>query len=91
MLREGMEDEYKRRHREIWPQMLEMLHAAGIRNYSIWLLDGKVLGYYESDDLAAADEFKKNSRVQERWSAYMQDILYPLEEGGTPECVFYME
>ena len=28
--------EYKRRHDEIWPEMKEVLHEAGITNYSIW-------------------------------------------------------
>lgn len=94
-LREGMEQEYIRRHREIWPEMLAMLREAGIRNYSIWLFEGKVFGYYESGDLAATDAKKAVSPVQARWSGYMADILYPIQrEGETvppPACVFLME
>ena len=33
-IKPGMQEEYKRRHDEIWPEMLELLHAAGIRNRS---------------------------------------------------------
>ena len=94
-LKPGTEQEYIRRHREIWPEMLMMLQQAGIRNYSIWLWNTQVIGYYESEDLLKADAYKAQSRVQAKWSAYMRDILLPAVRDGTqlspPECVFYME
>ena len=31
-IKEGMQEEYKRRHDEIWPEMLALLKEAGIRN-----------------------------------------------------------
>lgn len=33
----GYEDEYKRRHNEIWPELKRLLKEAGIQNYSIAL------------------------------------------------------
>ena len=33
----GQEQEYKRRHDQLWPEMVEMIHAHGGRNYSIFL------------------------------------------------------
>ena len=35
-VRPGYEEEYKKRHDEIWPEMISELKAAGIRNYSIF-------------------------------------------------------
>jgi L-rhamnose mutarotase len=32
-------DDYVQAHAEVWPEMLEALTAAGIRNYSIFRLD----------------------------------------------------
>ena len=32
----GKLEEYTKRHREIWPEMIEVLRQAGIQNYSIW-------------------------------------------------------
>ena len=32
----GKLPEYIRRHNEIWPEMKDVLHQAGIRNYTIW-------------------------------------------------------
>ena len=33
----GMENEYKRRHNELWPEMRDMIHEYGGKNYSIFL------------------------------------------------------
>ena len=33
----GMQEEYKKRHDNIWPEMKEVLAKAGIVNYSIWM------------------------------------------------------
>ena len=40
-------DEYKRYHREVWAEVLEAIREAGIRNYSIFLKDDLLFGYYE--------------------------------------------
>ena len=48
----GMEEEYERRHNELWPEMIDMIHAHGGRNYTI-ALDPDTLtlfGYIEIDD-----------------------------------------
>lgn len=37
MLKPGCEAEYKKRHDELWPDMVEMLKAHGGHNYSIFL------------------------------------------------------
>ena len=33
----GMEEEYERRHNELWPEMIDMIHEHGGRNYTIAL------------------------------------------------------
>ena len=49
----GQEAEYRRRHADVWPEMLDALRAAGARDYSIFI-DGDVLfAYLEVDDFAA--------------------------------------
>ena len=50
-VRPGYEEEYKKRHDEIWPEMLEALTKAGIRNYSIFRHGLTLFGYFETDDL----------------------------------------
>ena len=36
-LNPGMEAEYRKRHDEIWPELVDLLHQAGVRDYSIHL------------------------------------------------------
>ena len=33
---DGKIEEYKRRHDEIWSEMVEVLKNAGITNYTVW-------------------------------------------------------
>ena len=50
-VRPGYEEEYKKRHDELWPEMKEMLSDAGIRNYNIFRHGLTLFGYFETDDL----------------------------------------
>ena len=75
-IRPGMAAEYKRRHDEIWPEMLQLLKDAGIRNYSIWSDDTDVFGYYECEKgIAYAEQVQAGSAVVDRWNVYMADVL----------------
>ena len=75
-LYEGMEAEYEKRHNELWPEMKEMIHEYGGKNYSIFL-DKETLclfGYIELED-----EEKWNTSAQtaicQKWWKYMADIM----------------
>ena len=46
-------DDYVEAHRAVWPDMLQALRDAGIRNYSIFRDGTQVFGYFEADDLDA--------------------------------------
>ena len=51
-LYEGQEQEYERRHNLLWPEMKDMIHEYGGKNYSIFL-DQETLtlfGYIEIED-----------------------------------------
>ena len=50
-LRPGMEAEYKRRHDEIWPELVAAIKDAGISNYSLFRSDTRIVGYAECDQL----------------------------------------
>ena len=83
-VKEGMLDEYKRRHDEIWPEMSQMLHDAGIRNYTIWNVGNELFGYYEFEKGAQyALDYQANSPVVAKWNVYMDDILsFEEDENG---------
>ncbi len=72
----GMRDEYVRRHREIWPEMVDVLKEAGIRNYTIWNTGDELFGYYEcAEGVAHAAAVQTGSPVVDRWNAYMKDVM----------------
>ncbi len=83
-------DEYKARHREVWPEMREALRATGWHNYSLFLReDGLLIGYVETPDFQAALDGMAKLEVNSRWQAEMlpffeagraDEQMRPLEE-----------
>ena len=72
----GFEKEYEKRHNQLWPEMRDMIHEYGGRNYSIFL-DQETLtlfGYLEIED-----EEKWNASAQtaicRKWWDYKADIM----------------
>jgi len=75
-IKPGCKAEYVRRHQEIWPEMVEVLKTAGIRNYSIFETDNRLFGYYECEKgVAWAQRVQAESPVVQRWNEFMRDIL----------------
>ena len=74
-VKEGMLEEYIRRHDDLWPEMRDMLHEAGIRNYTIWNVGNELFGYYECDSVQVASQVQANSEINAKWDAYMQDVM----------------
>ena len=75
-LNDGMAAEYKKRHDEIFPELVALLKGAGISDYSIFLdEDTNILfgvlwrdEHHKMADLPKADIMKK-------WWAHMADIM----------------
>jgi L-rhamnose mutarotase len=74
-IRPGYEAEYKQRHDEIWPEMLETLREAGVRNYSIFKHGLTLFGYFETDNLNATINALNTSEVNARWGESMAGIM----------------
>jgi L-rhamnose mutarotase len=74
----GNEAEYRRRHDEIWPEMVEALTRAGARNYSIFFdTDAtRLFAYVEVEpDFPTFVARISADPVNARWQEYMSDIL----------------
>jgi L-rhamnose mutarotase len=75
-LKPGFEDEYKRRHDRIWPELSVELTRAGVFDYSIYL-DPESLTLFAfqklSEDNTAAD--LPSNPVVRKWWDYMADIM----------------
>ena len=75
-IKEGAIEEYVRRHDALWPEMKEVLAAAGIKNYTIWNVGNELFGYYECEKgIEYAARVQRESEVVDRWNEYMKDIL----------------
>ena len=87
-------DEYVRAHREVWPEMLDALRGAGIRNYTIFRHGNEMFGYFAADDLAAAERYLADQAVSTRWQDAMAELLEErVPDGGPPslEEVFRLD
>ncbi|WP_068112379.1 L-rhamnose mutarotase [Tropicimonas marinistellae] len=75
-LNPGCEAEYKRRHDEIWPELVDLLHDAGITDYSIHLdrETGLLFGVLWRRDDHRMDSLPE-TEVMQRWWAHMADIM----------------
>jgi L-rhamnose mutarotase len=78
-------DEYVEAHARVWPEMLDALRRAGIRNYSIFRDGTTVFGYFEADDLERASEYLAAQEVSARWQDAMAELLEErVPDGGPP-------
>jgi L-rhamnose mutarotase len=65
-------EEYKERHRAVWPEMLAALSRAGWHNYSLFLRDdGLLIGYVETPDFDRALSQMASTEVNGRWQTEM--------------------
>ena len=95
-LKHGMRDEYKRRHEEIWPELIQLLGDSGIRNYSIFLEEqtDTLFAYQEQNGESSSQDLGKTEIVK-KWWKYMADIMETNPDNSPVtiplEQVFYME
>ena len=75
-LHPGRADEYARRHAARWPEMKEMIHEYGGRNYSIFLDEetNVLYGYIELEDEARWNA-SADTAICRKWWDYMADIM----------------
>ena len=72
-------DEYRERHRHVWPEMLDALRETGWSNYSLFLApDGLLVGYLETKDFAAALSGMAAKEINHKWQTSMASFF----EGG---------
>ena len=72
----GFEQEYKKRHDEIWPELQSLLKESGIADYSIFLDEttNSLFGVLKAEDPAALNNLPSNP-IMQKWWAYMKDIM----------------
>lgn len=83
-LKPGVIAEYRRRHDEIWPELVDLLRQSGIGNYRIFVdeLTGSLFAVLE-----LAGDNRRNSLpdepVMRRWWDHMADLM-DVDDGNRP-------
>jgi len=98
-LKPGIEEEYRRYHAAVWPEVLEKIRDCNIRNYSIYFKDGFLFSYFEyhgTNFQGDMDRMAAHPKTQEWWAVMkpMQEPLATRKEGewwAEMEEVFHLD
>jgi len=77
-LKPGCADVYRAYHRNVWPEVLDMIRECNIRNYSIYFKDDQLFSYFEYHGSDIKKDWAKmaaHPKTQEWWS-----VMNPLQE-----------
>ncbi|MGB4661935.1 MAG: L-rhamnose mutarotase [Mobilitalea sp.] len=75
-LHEGQAEEYAKRHNELWPDMKEMIHEYGGKNYTIFL-DGETNTLFGVIEIEEDDRWSQSAdtAINRKWWDFMADIM----------------
>ena len=80
-IKAGTEDEYKKRHDEIWPELVEAIQEAGIKNYTLFRRGLQIMAYCEAHpDAATAFGKIGGTEVNARWSKWFEEVIEQLTD-----------
>ena len=78
-LKPGQEAEYKRKHDEIWPEMVALLKSQGVSNYSIYRYENLLFAYLEKPD-GAPSQTEGVDPVVLKWWKWMEPHMETHED-----------
>ena len=76
-LNPGQAEEYRQRHEQIWPELVDALRSAGVSDYRIFLdpQSFALFAVMTHDDAHQLDQLH-TLEVMQRWWQYMQPIMH---------------
>ena len=92
----GFREEYRKRHNEIWPELVKLLQNEGIGNYSIFLdEETNTLFAYQEQSGSGSSQDLGQTEIVKKWWKYMADIMETNPDNSPVsiplEQVFYMK
>lgn len=85
-------EEYKERHRAVWPEMQQALRETGWQNYSLFLrADGLLVGYLETENFERARAQMTEREVNARWQREMAGFFVQPENLRPDESMLPLE
>jgi L-rhamnose mutarotase len=81
-VKEAKIEEYKKHHREVWPEMLNALRRSGWHNYSLFMRkDGLMFGYFETpQSYTVASETVAREEISIKWHEFMLPFFETMEQ-----------
>ena len=74
----GKLEEYAKKHNDMYeqfPEMEELMRAAGMRNYSIWANGEDTIGYYEYIGLDRKERvYEQHREILDKWNKNMEGL-----------------
>ena len=92
----GFMEEYRKRHKEIWPELVKLLKDEGIGNYSIFLdEETNILFAYQEQSGSSSSQDLGQTEIVRKWWKYMADIMETNPDNSPVtiplEQVFFMQ
>jgi L-rhamnose mutarotase len=85
-------EEYKERHKEVWPAMMDALKETGWHNYSLFVKkDGTLFGYLETPNFNQALEAMSKKEINAQWQAEMAPFFESLNDRRPDEGMQRLE
>lgn len=95
-LKSGFNEEYKKRHSEIWPELKQLLSNTGVEDYSIfWDKETNILFAVQKNNGEQSSQELGTNPIVQKWWDYMADIM-EVNDDNSPiyiplEELFHME
>lgn len=92
----GFAAEYEKRHNELWPEMADMIHEYGGRNYSIFIDEETniLFGYIELEDPERYDT-SAETEICRAWWDFMASVMETNADNSPVSvelpCAFYLD
>lgn len=95
-LNKGCEEEYKKRHHALWPELKILLKETGIKDYSIFLDEetNSLFAYLMIEETKQLEKLP-HQEIMKKWWDYMKDIMETNEDKSPVSIslkeVFYLK
>jgi len=72
--------EYKKTHKEVWPEVIDELNKCNIRNYSVFAQQDRLFSFFEYHGKNFEDDFfkMKNNKKFIKWDKFHEPMFVPL-------------
>ncbi|MDX9947660.1 MAG: L-rhamnose mutarotase [Bacteroidales bacterium] len=92
----GFREEYRKRHSEIWPELVKLIKSQGVGNYSIFYdEETNILFAYQEQSGESSSQDLGTEEIVKKWWKYMADIMETNPDNSPVniplEQVFFME